>query len=131
MKKLFLLLASYTITFADICSLDFVKQELDANNNLEQFSTAEVKDLGVKCEGNILTYDYMYNEPYSSQISQGTRQQRDATEKFMQNLVMASYCNMPEFEPYRQNNVELIYNYLSTSKELLFKVSVKNSDCKK
>ena len=130
MKKV--LLASIVccgLAFANVCDLDFVKEELKVNDNLSALNAPEFNFNGVKCDGDTLIYDFKYNEEVSKNLEVGSQEQKQQIGDFMKSMFKGIYCETPDFENFRKNNVKLIYNYATTNNPNFLSLTLDNSLC--
>ena len=109
-----------------VCDLDFVKIELNSSFSNEMIVLDEVK-----CQNGDLFYRYTYTPQYSAELEKLGVEQRAEALKTMKNMLKSMYCDMPEFEPFRQNDVALHYDYSTTNMAKFYQVKVSKSDCGK
>ncbi|MDA3079987.1 MULTISPECIES: hypothetical protein [unclassified Campylobacter] len=132
MKKLFLTAFLGIIVFSglgkinaqNVCELDFVKQELQA-----KFSNEMLTLKSAKCENDTLIYDFAYSAKYSAAIETANAEQKAQNATTVKNMLKSMYCGMPEFEPYRTNNIAIHYNYSTKNFAKFIEVEISNKDC--
>ena len=109
----------------DICELDFVKDELKSSVSNEM-----VELRNAKCENNKIIYDFVYTPMYSADLENISVKEKAQAQETMENMLNAMYCQMPEFEPYRQNGAVLRYEYSTTNINKFYEIEISNKDCK-
>lgn len=120
------------VALADVCDLDFVKNEIKATNENKQVFSNEIQTFNnAKCENNIMIMEVTYTPKYSARLEAiKDEKELEGKKNFAKNTLKAMYCNMTEFTPYRQNNVPIQYNYSTTNKQNFLVIKISNEDCK-
>ena len=117
----------------DACKLEFMQNEIALSaQNKEAYSMGDMGTFdGLKCENGVATFEYTYQPKYSADLEKISAETKKDALNHMKSMMSAMFCNMPEFENYRKNNLIMRYHYSTTNVKNFYEVEISNKDCKK
>ena len=117
----------------DVCELEFIQNEIAmTTQNKEAYAYGDMATFDdMKCENGVVTFEYTYKPKYSADLEKVPAETKQYALNHMKSMMSAMFCNMPELELHRKNNLIMRYLYSTTNVKNFYEVEVSNKDCKK